>query len=69
MFEEGAKAATSPVERARHLYWESAALRESGEEQKGKALLPGIAADHGVITSYSIHYTKLYEVSFAFGEM
>jgi soluble lytic murein transglycosylase-like protein/tetratricopeptide (TPR) repeat protein len=47
LFEEGAKAAASPVEQARHLYWESAALRESGEEQKGKALLPGIAADRG----------------------
>ena len=46
-FEEGAKSAASPVEKARHLYWKSLALEKSGDAQKGKALLPGIAADHG----------------------
>ena len=44
-FQEGAGAATSPVEQARHLYWKSMALAESGEERKGKDLLSGIAAD------------------------
>lgn len=46
-FEEGAMSATSPVEKARHLYWKSVALEKSGDGQKGMALLPGIAADRG----------------------
>jgi len=46
-FQEGEKSAAAPVERARHAYWRARALSESGEQQKGEALLPLIAADHG----------------------
>jgi tetratricopeptide (TPR) repeat protein len=46
-FGEGAGSATSPVEKARHLYWKAMALEKSGDGQKGEALLPGIAADPG----------------------
>ena len=46
-FREGEMSAAAPVERARHAYWRSRALIESGERQKGEALLPVLAADHG----------------------
>ncbi len=46
-FEEGEKEATSPVERARHAYWRARAFAETGEGQKGEALLQRISADPG----------------------
>ncbi|NNF84104.1 MAG: transglycosylase SLT domain-containing protein, partial [Deltaproteobacteria bacterium] len=46
-FEAGEKEASSPVERARRAYWRARALAETGEEQKGDALLRTLAADPG----------------------
>lgn len=45
-FEAAENEAPSPVEQARHRYWRARAFAETGEEQKGDALLRAIASDH-----------------------
>lgn len=45
-FESGEKSAVAPVERGRYAYWRARALSESGEKQKGDALLRILAANY-----------------------
>ncbi len=45
-FESGEKSAVAPVERGRHAYWRARALSESGEKQKGEALLRILATNY-----------------------
>ncbi len=46
-FEAGEKEAEFPVERARHAYWRAVAFSETGEREKGDAILRTLAADYG----------------------
>jgi soluble lytic murein transglycosylase len=45
-FDSGEKSAVAPVERGRHTYWKARALSESGEKQKGDALLRTLATNY-----------------------
>ena len=45
-FDSGEKLAVAPVERGRHAYWRALALSESGEKQKGDALLRILATNY-----------------------
>ncbi len=45
-FDSGENSAAAPVERGRHAYWRARALSESGEKQKGDALLRILATNY-----------------------
>ena len=46
----------------RHYRCDSASAIEAGNDIRTALITFGIDASHGVITSYSIHYTKLYDI-------